>query len=93
MASTDKYHVTINIKDAETLLDKCSRLHTEWSGKEATSTDLDLFTKVYGGPRKTMPFTSPKQVCAMLGKVLKMVNECVPTVEKKESQTAILVPD
>jgi hypothetical protein len=80
----DKYRMIISVKDLEVLLDKCSRLHTDWiQREEATGTDLDLYTKVYGGPRKMLPFTSAKQVCAVLEKVSKMVNECIPIEEEK----------
>ena len=77
----DKYRITISIKDAKALLDKCSRLHTDWiQREEATGTDLDLYTKIYGGSCK---FTSTKQVRAMLEKVCKMIDDCIPVEENK----------
>ena len=80
----DKYRMTIGIKELEVLLDKFTRLHTDWIEKEASTVDLDLYTKVYGGPCKMLPFTSAKQVCAMLEKVSKMVNECIPIIEEEK---------
>ena len=43
----NKYPITITIKDCHALLDKCSNLHTVWiQREEASTTDLDLYTKV-----------------------------------------------
>ena len=80
-----KYRMIIGIKDLEALLDKCCRLHSDWiQREEVTGTDLDLCPKVYGGPHKMLPFTSAKQICAMLEKVLKIVNECIPIDSEEE---------
>ncbi len=75
----DKYRITITIKDCHALLDKSSDLHTDFIAREEVSTtDLDLFTKIYGGPQKMLPFRSIKQVCKMLETVLKMIEQCIP---------------
>ena len=74
----DKYSITITIKDSQALLDKCSSLRTDWIQREASTTDFDLYTKIYGGPQKMLPFSSTKQVCTMLKNVLKMIDQCIP---------------
>ena len=75
----DKYRITITIKDSQALLDKCSSLHTDWiQREEASTTDFDLYTKIYGGLQKMLPFSSTKQVCTMLKNVLKMIDQCIP---------------